>query len=88
MSICSLKSDHRSTAVRRPPCVKGAVTVGDWGIVSGGSLGKLRILQQAPLARWTSPDKSEKNELSGKENNKNPGAACKAPGFLEGWRIE
>ena len=32
MSICSLKSDNRNTAVRRPPCVKGAVTVGDWGI--------------------------------------------------------
>ena len=47
MSICSLKSDNRNTAVRRPPCVKGAVTAGDWGIVSDGELDNLRILQQA-----------------------------------------
>ena len=47
LPISSLKSDNRNTAVPRPPCVKGAVTVGDWGIVSGGELGNLRILQQA-----------------------------------------
>ena len=39
------KSDNRNTAVRRSPCVKGTVTVGDWGIVSGGDLDNLRILQ-------------------------------------------
>ena len=50
MSICSLKSDNRNTAVRRPPCVKGAVTAGDWGIVSDGELDNLRILQQALIA--------------------------------------
>ena len=48
LPISSLKSDNRNTAVPRPPCVKGAVTVGDWGIVSGGELGNLRILQQTP----------------------------------------
>ena len=49
LPISSLKSDNRNTAVPRPPCVKGAVTVGDWGIVSGGELGNLRILQQAQI---------------------------------------
>ena len=81
MSICSVKSDHRSAAVRRPPCVKGAVTVGDWGIVSGGSLGKLRILQQAPLARCTSPDKSEKNQPS-KERQQKLQGRLQSPGVF------
>ena len=46
-----LERANRNTAVPRPPCVKGAVTVGDWGIVSGGELGNLRFLQQA-LFGW------------------------------------
>ena len=54
LPISSLKSDNRNTAVPRPPCVKGAVTVGDWGIVSGGELGNLRILQQT-LFLWVIP---------------------------------
>ena len=59
LPISSLKSDNRNTAVPRPPCVKGAVTVGDWGIVSGGELGNLRILQQALSAvRLTKGDKN------------------------------
>ena len=63
LPISSLKSDNRNTAVPRPPCVKGAVTVGDWGIVSGGELGNLRILQQALSARYGVPAEAQRKRV-------------------------
>ena len=47
----------------QPPCVKGAVTVGDWGIVSGGELGNLRILQQALSARYGAPAEAQRKRV-------------------------